>query len=222
MTVDDGDGSVRTLTRVISVAGLPVAANIVLPQPTAVEGQKVRARATEALLNRTETLSFVWSLTKTPTGIGSVPTAYPFTIPSPGVIEFVPNDDGKYTIGLTVFQAGATTGGVVAPPQIVNVTNASPRVYQRAEQLICKDGPNDSMAGGFEAKSLFMLASSGFSLASEHGSDGQRSKQIQRAMSSIKKAIDSGFRDFIYLARDPDFSPLQLRDDFQQLISTLK
>jgi Ca2+-binding RTX toxin-like protein len=123
MTVDDGDGGVRTLTRSIDVSGLPTAATFVLEQATATEGQRVRVYASEPLLNRTEKVTFNWTLTKTP--IGGIASVYPFTIASQGAIEFVPNDDGDYQVGLTVSDS---TGTVVAPTQTVTVGNASPSV----------------------------------------------------------------------------------------------
>ncbi len=123
MTVDDGDGGVRSLTREIAVNGLPASTTIVVPDTSVREGQTVRARAPEAELNRTEQLTFVWTVFKTPVVGPTVP--YPFTIPSLGVVEFVPNDDGVYTIGLTITSG---TSSVVAAPQQVVVGNVSPRI----------------------------------------------------------------------------------------------
>ena len=123
MTVDDGDGGVRTLTREIEVNGLPASTTIVVPDTSVREGQTVRARAPETELNRTEQLTFVWTVIKTPAVGPNVP--YPFTEPSLGVVEFVPNDDGVYTIGLTII-SGASS--VVAAPQQVVAANVAPRI----------------------------------------------------------------------------------------------
>ena len=123
LTVDDGDGGVRTLTREIAVAGSPASSDIVLPEPTVLEGQTVRARAPESELNRAEQITFQWSVTKTPASGPSV--SYPFTEPSRGVVEFVPDDNGTYTINLTI---AAASGNVVVPAQQVIVGNAAPRI----------------------------------------------------------------------------------------------
>ncbi len=129
MTVDDGDGGVRTLTREIAVNGLPASTTIVVPDTSVREGQAVRARAPEAELNRTEQLTFVWTIIKTPAvgpSVDYILTAPSLvTEPSRGVLEFVPNDDGVYTIGLTI-SAGASS--VFAAPQQVVVANVSPRI----------------------------------------------------------------------------------------------
>ena len=127
MTVDDGDGGVRTLTREIEASGLPSAAatTIIVPNTAVLEGQTVRARAPESLLNRSEQLNFSWTVSKT--SPGGLPTDYTsqITIPSRGVVEFIPDDDGVYTIGLTV---GDGVGTVNAVPQVVTVSNVAPRI----------------------------------------------------------------------------------------------
>ncbi len=121
MTVDDGDGGARTLTREIAVSGLPASTTIVVPATTVLEGQTVRARAPESELNRTEQLTFSWGVTKTPAS--GPTTSYPFTSPSRGLVEFVPDDNGTYTISLTISD-GVTN--VVATPQQVVVGNVAP------------------------------------------------------------------------------------------------
>jgi Ca2+-binding RTX toxin-like protein len=122
LTVNDGDGGQSSLTRELEVRGLPVDATIILSDTTVREGDTVRARAPEAELNRTEQLTFTWTLTKTS---GVTTSAYPFSVPAAGVIEFIPNDDGIYTVGLTISDA---SGSVFAPPQVVTVGNVAPVV----------------------------------------------------------------------------------------------
>lgn len=122
MTVEDGDGGIRSLTRELVVDGLPASATIVVPDTTVLEGQTVRARAPEAELNRTEQLRFDWTVTKTP-AVG--PTSnYPFTQPSRGIVEFLPDDDGVYAITLTISDG---FGSVNAGTQLVHVGNVVPR-----------------------------------------------------------------------------------------------
>lgn len=123
LTVNDGDGGDRTLTREIAVAGLPTSSSIIVSEPIVVEGQTVRARAPESELNRSEQLAFQWSVTKNPSSGPSV--SYPFTEPSRGVVEFIPDDNGTYTINLTIV---AASGNVVVPPQQVIVGNVAPRI----------------------------------------------------------------------------------------------
>ena len=95
-------------------------------------------------------------------------------------------------------------------------------LFQRAEQLVNDASTKDASAGGFEAKTLFMLASSGFALSSEHLSGGERAKQLQRAMDSIKKAIEYGYNNVAYLKTDPDLAPLQSLEEYKSLLSTIK
>jgi hypothetical protein len=127
LRIDDSDGGAtgfRTLTRVIAVKGLPSTLLLIAPT-TGSEGKTVRVRIPEAELNRAEEFSFAWTLTKTP--INGPSDSYPFTIPSRGVIEFTPNDDGNYIAGLTMTEI-ATGTNILATPRTVTVTNASPVV----------------------------------------------------------------------------------------------
>ncbi len=105
LTVDDGDAGVRRVTREIEVSGLVASAEILVSNLTVNEGDTVRAYVPESLLNRSEQYQFNWTLLKIS---GSSTTAFPFLIPSSGVIEFVPDDDGIYEIELVV-QQGSTT-----------------------------------------------------------------------------------------------------------------
>ncbi len=123
MTVDDGDGGVRSLTRELAVNGLPTTTTIIVPDTSVLEGQTVRARAPESELNRTEQLIFNWLVSKTP-AVGPT-VSYPFKTPSRGVVEFVPDDNGTYTIALTISDG---VSSVVATPQTVVVGNVAPRV----------------------------------------------------------------------------------------------
>ncbi len=120
MTVADLDGAVRTLSRQIEVAGLAVVSTITLANTSAREGQPVRASAPESELNRTEQLDFQWSVFKVSSGI-----AYPFTVPSKGVVEFIPDDNGDYRIGLKISD-GTTIS--TAADRTITVSNADPRV----------------------------------------------------------------------------------------------
>ncbi len=120
LTVDDGDGGQSSLTRELEVSGMPIEATIILSETVVREGDTVRARAPEAELNRTEQLSFAWTLTRTS---ASTTVVYSFTVPAAGVIEFIPDDDGVYTVGLTVSDS---SGSVVALPQVVHVGNVAP------------------------------------------------------------------------------------------------
>ncbi len=127
MTVNDGDGGIRNLTREIEVSGLPstAATTIVVPNTAVLEGQTVRARAPESELNRSEQLTFTWTVSKkSPSGVITDYTSR-ITTPSRGVVEFIPDDDGEYTIGLTI---GDGVGTVTAVPQKVTVSNVAPRV----------------------------------------------------------------------------------------------
>ena len=127
LTIDDNDGGAtgfRTLTRQIDVSGLPSIVTILAPS-TGSEGQTVRARVPESELIRAEQFGFAWTVTKTPV-TGPV-VAYPFTVPSRGVVEFIPDDDGVYRIAL-VMQELANGGSLVATPVDVVITNASPIV----------------------------------------------------------------------------------------------
>ncbi len=124
-TVEDGDGGVRSLTRQLSVAGLPQAAVIEAPL-TGSEGTTIRARAPEADLQRTEELSFTWRVRKI--SVSGAETSYPFTVPSPGVVEFIPDDDGIYRVFLTLADANNPTDTLPETSVDVTVTNASPVV----------------------------------------------------------------------------------------------
>ncbi len=120
MTVNDGDGGIRRLTREIAVNGLPSAATIIVPDTVVLEGQRVRARAPESELNRTEQLNFAWSVTRLP---GNTPILY--SIPSPGVVEFTPGDEGNYQIDLIISDGLQQRS---ATPQFISVGNVAPRV----------------------------------------------------------------------------------------------
>ncbi len=130
LTVDDNDGGAtgfRTLTRQIEVSGLPSAVTILSPS-TGSEGQTVRARVPESELIRAEQFGFNWSVTKTPV-TGPVITNYPFTEPSRGVVEFVPDDDGLYRIDLILQDLNDLTATPLTAPAVnVAITNASPIV----------------------------------------------------------------------------------------------
>jgi Ca2+-binding RTX toxin-like protein/Tol biopolymer transport system component len=123
LTVDDQDGGVRSLTRQFQVAGLPSSLSISAPTSGS-EGQTVRARAPEDLLQRVEEVDFTWTVIKNPVAIGPSQQV-PFLVPSEGVIEFTPDDDGLYRILLS---ASDETGLITADPIDVVVTNASPVV----------------------------------------------------------------------------------------------
>ena len=120
LTVDDGDGGVQSQTRELAVSGLPAVASIVVSDRNVLEGQAVRARVPESELSRSEQLTFTWKVTK-----GTSTTAYPITVPSRGLVEFVPDDDGVYTIALTISDG---THSIAAQPTQITVANSNPRV----------------------------------------------------------------------------------------------
>jgi Ca2+-binding RTX toxin-like protein len=120
LTVDDNDGGAsgsRSLTRLLQVKGTPASTSIIVPSGGS-EGQTIRARVPEAELQRAEELSFAWQVLKN--GV-----AYPFSSPSTGVIEFIPDDDGTYKVSLVVSDG---TNSVSATTKDVLITNASPVV----------------------------------------------------------------------------------------------
>ncbi len=142
LQVDDNDGGptgIRTLTRQLEVLGLAQSIDIVAPTLGS-EGQTVRARAPESELKRAEQLNFAWRVEKR-TNAGTIVDAnYPFTVPSRGVVEFIPNDDGRYRIFLTITEAAGGAGSVVAAPVDVAVTNTSP--------VVSINGPTTATLGG--------------------------------------------------------------------------
>ncbi len=115
LTVTDGDGGSDTRSLVIFAQGGAPAATVLVP-PTGQEGTPVRATAEVADLIRTDFLDYQWSVFKS--GI-----AYPFTLLDEGSIEFVPDDNALYQIGLTVMSSGTSYD---ATPAYVDVLNVDP------------------------------------------------------------------------------------------------
>jgi parallel beta-helix repeat protein len=120
LTGDDGDGGVQSQTREIEVRGMPALASILLSDNEVSEGQVVRASVPESELSRSEQLSFTWKVTK-----GNSTVEYPITIPSHGIIEFVPHDEGSYKITLMISDG---TRSIDAQPVYVEVSNSDPRI----------------------------------------------------------------------------------------------
>ncbi len=125
LTAYDGDGGVQSQTREIEVNGLPAVATILLSDDEVTEGQVVRARVPESELSRSEQLTFNWKVTK-----GLAQAAYPVSIPSRGVVEFIPNDDDTYTITLSISDGINEISSV--PAQVI-VNNAVPRILATAD-----------------------------------------------------------------------------------------
>ncbi len=125
LTVNDQDGGLALLTRQFTANGLPQAVEIIAPS-TGSEGQTVRARAPEEILQRAEEFNFQWHVIKNPVQVGPQESFSPPET-SAGVIDFIPDDDGIYRVLLTL----SLRDGSAALPEVehdIEVTNASPVV----------------------------------------------------------------------------------------------
>ncbi|WP_020474715.1 LamG-like jellyroll fold domain-containing protein [Zavarzinella formosa] len=117
MIVTDKDGGVERMpARVLDVTGGDSVASIVVT-PDGPEGAPVRAHAQLSDLVRSQAVTYTWSVLKDGAPYSS------FTIPSDGWMEFVPDDNGVYQVGLTLTVAGAASAAV---PKIVVVSNERP------------------------------------------------------------------------------------------------
>ncbi|MCU0708058.1 MAG: PKD domain-containing protein [Pirellula sp.] len=138
LTVDDNDGGptgARSLQRLFEVAGLPGQAAIIAPTSGS-EGQTIRARVPESELQRTEQLDFTWRVEKRDS-LASPPVNFDFTIPSEGVIEFVPDDNGIYRVYLTISDS---SGSLPETEHDIEVSNASPTVVLRSGTPLAEVG----------------------------------------------------------------------------------
>ena len=95
--------------------------------------------------------------------------------------------------------------------------------FEHAKWIIARAGrlastqPTEK-AGGFDAAQLYIQAAAGLGLCSEHLNASKQDTMQQQAMKAVEKGIENGYRDFSYLATDPDFAPLQKFDSFNALI----
>ena len=60
------------------------------------------------------------------------------------------------------------------------------------------------------------LAQPGSNLPAEQGP-----AELDRAMVTLRLAVDAGYRSFQWMTRDPDLAPLRGRDDFELLVMEL-
>lgn len=101
-----------------------------------------------------------------------------------------------------------------APPVIEHAN----WLEQRGNTLMAASGPTGK-AGILEAKSLYLQAAAAHGMLAEHLPDPERKAAIEKAVALVNQSIDAGFSDSTYLRTDPDFQPLRMHPEFQQLLN---
>ena len=91
---------------------------------------------------------------------------------------------------------------------------------ERLQMLEKVSGDKATKVGEFETNRLFMLLGSAQGLIAEFLPEKDQPAALDRAVASIKIAVEEGFRDVDYLRHDPDLAPLQKIEEYQKLIST--
>ena len=94
-------------------------------------------------------------------------------------------------------------------------------LHERAERLVRETGDNSGLAGGFPANRLFLQAAAAYGIVAEFMPASEQPAAIARAMLSINRSLETGFKDTNYLRNDPDLAPLQKHDTFQRRISAV-
>ena len=89
------------------------------------------------------------------------------------------------------------------------------------EQAKSETGDNSGLAGGFPANRLFLQAAAAYGIVAEFMPASEQPPAIARAMLSINRSLETGFKDTNYLRNDPDLAPLQKHDAFQSRISAV-
>ena len=79
-------------------------------------------------------------------------------------------------------------------------------------------GDKATKVGEFETNRLFMLLGSAQGIIAEFLPEKDRPAALDRAVASIKRAIEEGFSDVDYLQNDPDLAPLQNVAAFARLL----
>ena len=119
LTATDDDLGVSVVERLVESHGASPLASITLIT-SGNEGDPVQARAQVNEIANGEDLVFTWKVTKN--GV-----AYPFTTPTEGAVQFVPNNEGTYRIDLRV-RSTSSGFGTDAAPVFVSPGNLAPRV----------------------------------------------------------------------------------------------
>jgi serine/threonine protein kinase len=103
--------------------------------------------------------------------------------------------------------------------QIKLATEHANWLEQRADTLIQPDG-NHAKAGIYEPKTLYLQAAAAYGMLAEHLPELEQKGAIEKAVTLVSRSIDAGFSDPAYLRTDPDFKPLRIHPEFQQLLET--
>ncbi len=89
---------------------------------------------------------------------------------------------------------------------------------ERLQKLEKVSGDKATKVGEFETNRLFMLLGSAQGIIAEFLPEKDRPAALDRAVASIKRAIEEGFSDVDYLQNDPDLAPLQNVAAFARLL----
>ena len=93
-------------------------------------------------------------------------------------------------------------------------------LFARAERMVSESG-RQGQVGPFFAKDLYLQAGAALAIMAEFMPTNNQPAVIVKALESVKKAIDNGFRDADYLRHDPDLDALQGLEAYQELLAKL-
>jgi parallel beta-helix repeat protein len=138
LTVDDGDGGVTTVERAVAVANEAPTVAIVGASDPRVEGTPITVTGTATdPAGANDPLTFAWTVTR---------DGAPFAGGSGPDVTFTPDDNGSYTVTLTVAD---DDGGVASAVMTVTVDNVAPQGVDAGPDQAVRVGATVDLSGTF-------------------------------------------------------------------------